>query len=216
MQDPRFRNEKIAGDSVSSYFANYIEKIRMVSETVDPEQIEAAFSYLLKAVDQGRRIYVAGNGGSCAIADHLCCDWMKGTRVSGEPALMVHSLSSNTSLLTALANDYGYENSFSMQVEMLCKPGDVLVLISSSGNSPNIVNAAETARAKDVKVIGLTGFSGGKIANLADVSLHVQVDNYGVVEDSHQILMHVLAQYLAKARDCRHAQVKSSAEVVVG
>jgi phosphoheptose isomerase len=98
-----------------------------------------------------------------------------------------------------LANDLGYENSISQQVEMMAEPGDVIVLISSSGNSLNVVKAAETARAKEVSVVGLTGFTGGKLRDLAEISLHVPIANYGIVEDAHQILMHVISQYLSQS-----------------
>jgi phosphoheptose isomerase len=148
----------------------------------------------------GARVYVAGNGGSASIANHLTCDWMKGTHVTGKPALKVHSLGSNGTLLTAIANDFGFEESFAHQVELLGEAGDLLVLISSSGNSANIVRALEVARLKRMKIIGLTGFTGGKLKELCDVSLHVPVHNYGIVEDTHQSLMHCLAQFLEKSR----------------
>ena len=188
------------GDVLHDFFKNYSLTLSSALESVSKDQLDAVFSLLKSALKRKSHIYTGGNGGSAAIANHLCCDWMQGTRVSGQPALKVHSLSSNIPLLTALANDRGYENSLSEQVETLMEPGDVLVLISSSGESANIVRAAELAKKKGLTVIGLTGFSGGKLRELSNACLHVHAQNYGVIEDAHQAVMHVLAQFLQKER----------------
>jgi phosphoheptose isomerase len=99
-------------------------------------------------------------------------------------------------MLTAIANDFGYEISFSRQLEMQGQPGDVLLTISSSGNSPNIITAMRQARQMRIKTIAFTGFTGGEAAKIADISIHVRANNYGVVEDCHQALMHNIAQYI--------------------
>jgi phosphoheptose isomerase len=199
--DPRFRNRLPQAESASDYLREYVGSLTQALEALPTERVEAAFAELRGAAERGARVFVAGNGGSAAIADHLCCDWMKGTHVDHLPALRVVSFTANTSLLTALANDFGYEASFARQVEMQGAEGDLLVLISSSGNSPNVLRAVEAARRKGMRVIGMTGFAGGKLAEAADVSLHVPVDNYGIAEDSHQMLMHVFAQLLGRLRD---------------
>jgi len=124
------------------------------------------------------------------------CDWVKGTFTPSHRPIHVHSLVSDTALLTACANDFGYEASFSRQLEMQAQPGDILICISSSGNSANILAVLRKARAMQLKTIALTGFSGGESMQLADISLHVAVHNYGIVEDCHQILMHNIAQYI--------------------
>ena len=142
------------------------------------------------------RIYVAGNGGSAAIADHLCCDFTKGTHKEDSPPIKTFSLMSNVAMLTAISNDFDYAQSISKQIEYYCTPTDLLILISSSGNSPNVVQACQAAQAKWMKVIGLTGFHGGKLKEMADVSIHVPSSNYGIVEDTHQSIMHILAQIL--------------------
>lgn len=203
MNDPRFKNQIFETSSPSQYLISYSRELGRALGQVDSRQLDAAYEIIKDALKRGARIYVAGNGGSSAIADHLCCDWMKGTAVPNAPSLKVHSLTSNSALFTALANDFSYEESLSRQIDMLCEPGDIVVLISSSGNSPNIVKALEAARTKRVKTIGLSGFNGGKLAAAADISLHVPVDNYGLAEDAHQAVMHVLAQFLAKERDSR-------------
>jgi D-sedoheptulose 7-phosphate isomerase len=141
-------------------------------------------------------VFVAGNGGSAAISEHLSCDWQKGVHLEHMNGLKVQCLTSNTALLTAIANDYGYDQAFSYQLEFAdVTKEDLVLLISSSGNSDNIIKAALFAKNKGCKVIGLTGFTGGKLKDLADVSLHIPFSNYGLVEDGHQVLMHVLAQY---------------------
>jgi phosphoheptose isomerase len=200
-QDPRHKNQKIEGNSVTEYLRAYSRSVHEVLARISETQLQAAFDLIKDSASRGARIYVAGNGGSSAIADHLCCDWMKGTYVPGMPSLKVHSMTSNVALLTALANDFEYGKSISTQIEMLGEAGDLVVLISSSGNSPNIIEAAKVARQKKMKVLGLSGFSGGELAKIADVSLHVEAHNYGIAEDSHQILMHVLAQFLFKTRE---------------
>jgi D-sedoheptulose 7-phosphate isomerase len=196
--DPRSKNKTFSTESTAAYLREYADALHATITAVSPASLDAAISLLETTMRTGKRIYVCGNGGSAAIADHLCCDWTKGTRIDGKPALKTHSLVANGALLTALANDYGYDKTFSTQIDIYGEDGDVLVAISSSGDSPNIVNAAEIAQARGMKVVGLSGFSGGKLAKLADVSLHAAFDNYGLVEDCHQALMHVLSQVLLR------------------
>lgn len=186
-----------------SYLGEYVENVQKVLSKVDNVRLAAAIELLENSIAEGRRVYVCGNGGSAAISDHLCCDWTKGTRIANLPALKTHSLVANTAMLTALGNDYGYEKTFSTQVESYGEKGDVLVAISSSGNSPNIVNAVTAAHSRGMTVIGLSGFSGGKLAELSDINLHTAFDNYGLVEDCHQILMHVLSQFLIRKIESR-------------
>jgi D-sedoheptulose 7-phosphate isomerase/D-glycero-D-manno-heptose 1,7-bisphosphate phosphatase len=116
----------------------------------------------------------------------------------------VQSLSANVEILSAIANDNGYEEVFEFQLESHARPGDVLVAVSSSGRSPNIVRALEWCAANDVPSIALTGFTGGPARELATVSVHVDSTNYGVVEDAHQACMHLLAQYVRQSRMSHH------------
>jgi phosphoheptose isomerase len=141
-------------------------------------------------------VYSCGNGGSCAISNHLLCDFAKGIQTDTEFRPHVASLSANTELITAIANDMTYEEVFAYQLNTLAGPGDVLITISSSGDSPNIVRAIEVAKSRKMQTIAFTGFSGGRSARMADVNVHVPSDNYGVIEDLHQSVMHVLAQAL--------------------
>jgi D-sedoheptulose 7-phosphate isomerase len=199
--DPRSRNTLFAARTWKGYVQEYAEQIQRVLAELPESALDEASRVIATAVRDGRRVYVAGNGGSAAIADHLCCDWTKGTHTAGLAPLRTHSLASNTPLVTAIANDFGYDAVFARQLEMLASGGDVLLLISSSGNSPNIVAAAKAAKAMGVTTVGLTGFGGGALAAMADVSLHIPCSNYGLVEDCHQILMHTFAQLFARDRE---------------
>lgn len=200
-QDPRHRNKTFADTSASAYTRSYAASLREGLEQVDGAAIDAAYQLLREVLAHDGYVLVAGNGGSAAISDHLLCDWMKGTRSNTGPVLRVRSLVSDLALNSAIANDFGYEQVFAAQLDMLARPGDLVVLISSSGNSANIVAAAEKAKAMGLKVLGFTGFNGGKLSEMADVNLHVPAHNYGLVEDTHQALMHSLAQFLAVERD---------------
>ena len=204
--DPRARNTLFAARTWKGYVQEYAAQIQHALAQLPEPALDEAHRVIATAVRDGRRVFVAGNGGSAAIADHLCCDWTKGTHTAGLAPLRTHSLASNTPMLTAIANDFGFEDVFARQLEMLGAAGDVLLLISSSGNSPNIVAAARAARSMGIVTIGLTGFGGGALAEEADVSLHIPYANYGLVEDCHQILMHTFAQLFARDRESAAAR----------
>ena len=167
--------------------------------SVDRAGIQAAVEILEEAHRRGASIFACGNGGSAAIANHLMCDHCKGVAVDTSLRPRVHSLSANIEIITAIANDMSYADVFAYQIRNLGRPGDVLVTISSSGDSENIVRAVDAAKSGGLQVIALTGFQGGRSARAADVNLHVAADNYGVIEDVHQSLMHILAQWLRMA-----------------
>ena len=153
------------------------------------------------AYDRDSVVFACGNGGSASIANHLQCDHVKGVRTGTELHTRVVSLNAaNIELLSAIANDIGYESVFEFQLQSQARPDDVLVVISSSGRSPNIVRALEWAAAHDLQTIALTGFEGLPARELATASIHVGSNNYGVVEDAHQACMHLLAQYVRQSR----------------
>ncbi len=168
--------------------------------SVDRAAVRRASETLLRAYQEGRQVFACGNGGSAAIADHLECDHLKGIHRETDLSPKVRSLAANVALLTAIANDFAYDEVFAFPLARLSRAGDVLVTISASGNSPNIVKAIECANARGLTSIALTGFDGGRARQLAQISLHVAIGNYGVVEDIHQGLMHVLAQYIRQSR----------------
>lgn len=194
--DTRFRNKNFNTESIGRYVDEYSKTLWTAMKEVDHGQLEIASRLIKNSRAYGLRIFVCGNGGSAAIADHLDCDFVKGTSFADRSNLEVVSLVSNQALFTAIANDIGYNEVFSKQLEYAnVKEGELLILISSSGNSPNILKACEWANQHKMITIGLTGFSGGDLYQKAKVRLHVPFHNYGVVEDCHQALMHCLAQY---------------------
>ena len=200
-RDPRFLNRVLDHSSVHHFLADYVGHLRDAVLRIDAAALERACDVIARSAGTGNRVFAIGNGGSAAIADHLCCDLTKGTDSAGHPVIDTTSLVANTALYTALANDCGFEQVFSRQIGYLGRANDVLLAISSSGNSPNILAAVDAAQARGMTVIGLSGFSGGGLREKADISLHVDFDNYGVVEDAHQMIMHVFAQCIAHRRD---------------
>ena len=198
--DPRIRNEVFDTASLANFFGGYRERLHQALALIDQDALARAVKAVEEVGERGGHIYAVGNGGSAAIADHLCCDWTKGTDAQGHKPIASHSLSSNNALYSAIANDFGFSDVFSQQLGYFGKKGDVLLAISSFGNSDNIVRTSAQAKTLSMTSIGLTGFSGGRLKAMADIALHVAVDNYGVVEDAHQIIMHVMAQFIAARR----------------
>ncbi len=147
---------------------------------------------LLDCRARSRTIFVLGNGGSAATASHLACDLGKGTRTPGVPPFRVVALTDNVPLLTAWANDTSYESVFAEQLATLVQPGDVVVAISASGNSPNVLAAVETAREMRATSVALTGETGGRLAALADVAVRVPGGPIELVEDAHLVIAHSL------------------------
>lgn len=187
-------------EDAGGFAAAYFERFARALASVDLGDMRRAGELLLERVDARRAVFACGNGGSAAIANHLACDLLKGARNRSRVRPRVHSLSANVELLTALVNDMEPREAFAYQLESLADPADLLIVVSSSGASPNIVRALQAAKAMGLATLAMTGFGGGEARRLADVALHVDSDNYGVVEDAHQALMHVLAQYVRHAR----------------
>lgn len=195
---PRFPD--IVYADVAGYFGAYAAASASALSSIDPAALCRAAAILVAAYRRGAFVFACGNGGSAAIANHLQCDHLKGIRTATDLAPRVVSLSSNVELLTAIANDVAYDDVFAYQLESQAGPGDVLIAISSSGRSANIVRALSWAREHDVRTIALTGFDGGDARALAEVAIHVDGTNYGIVEDLHQTIMHALAQYIRQSR----------------
>lgn len=182
--NPQDRNEYPDAANILSFVQKYADRVHEGLYSVAPYLEDA------RHLMGSKRVFVGGNGGSSAISDHLACDFEKG---ASRPVI---NLSARPALLSAIANDYGYEFTLSWQLAAAkVDAWDTVILISSSGNSPNILEAARYAKSQGAKILGLTGFTGGGLRELSDVSLHVEVNNYGIVEDCHQSLMHILAQW---------------------
>ncbi|MGH7847516.1 MAG: D-sedoheptulose-7-phosphate isomerase [Candidatus Binatia bacterium] len=179
--------------------AAFLRDFEKLLHQVNLDAIERAFRILRDARDRAAMIYIAGNGGSAATASHWVNDLGKGAKAAGQAPLRVMSLSDNISWLTALANDEGYERSFAGQLENFARPGDVLVVISASGNSPNLMRAVEMARGRGLVTVGLLGFDGGALKPMVDECLYLPTHKgaYGLVESGHGLLCHILTNCLA-------------------
>ena len=179
---------------------NYLLSFHRLLDLVDRDAVDRIVRRLGRARDEGSTIYIAGNGGSAAIASHWVNDLGKATKRSGRAPIRVMSLSDNLSWLTALANDEGYERVFAGQLENFARPGDVLIVISSSGNSPNLLEAVDMARARGVSTIGLLGFDGGRLKARVDDCLWLPTEKgaYGLVEPAHQMLCHLVTLCLSE------------------
>ncbi len=189
-----FPNKKYA--NIESYAEDYFKEINLAASSIDGSKLNEAIEILNNDYTQGSMVISCGNGGSAAIANHLVCDHCKLVRTDTDLVSRIYSLSNTVEIITAIGNDLSYDEIFEYQLKSLAKAGDVLITISSSGDSENIVRAANWAKQNNVPVISLTGFSGGRSAKIADVNLHVSAANYGVIEDVHQSIMHLLAQYI--------------------
>lgn len=178
----------------------YLQHVTAVLERLDPEEIAALVELLLDTRERGARILLIGNGGSAATAGHLANDLSVGSRSWDKP-FRAQSLADNTATLTAIANDYGYEHVFTKQLQAQMEEGDLVIAISASGNSPNIVAAVEWANDNGGRTAGLTGFDGGALRRLAHVCIHVDTHDgdYGPVEDAHMVLDHLISTYLFRA-----------------
>ncbi len=175
-----------------SYAARYLQEVHDLIAALDPSALPQVVELLLEARQRGRHIFVCGNGGSAATASHFVNDLNKGTNVTGQRRFRAIGLVDNTPLLMAWSNDRAYEHALAEQLLNFVEPGDVLVAISGSGNSPNVLRAVEAARQHGATTVGVTGFDGGQLRSLADVSLHVDSRSMEQVEDAHMVLCHTL------------------------
>jgi len=195
--------------SAGAYFGAYAREAAAAAGSIDPAALDRAGAILLDAYTRDAGVFSCGNGGSATIANHLQCDHVKGVRNGTDLTTRVVSLSSNIELITAIANDLSYEDVFTYQLQSQSRPGDVLVAVSSSGRSLNIVKALTWARDHGLRTIAITGFDGGDARKLAEVAVHCDCKNYGIVEDLHQAIMHALAQYIRQSRMTAEAILSS-------
>ena len=194
MQNVQSQSKQLAVD--------FLRDFERLLRQVNLEAVERVFEILRAARDRGSTVYLAGNGGSAATASHWVNDLGKGAKESKRAPLRVMSLSDNVSWLTALANDEGYERVFAGQLENFAKPRDVLVVLSASGNSANLLRAVEMARAHKMVTVGFLGFDGGALKNLVDevLLLPTRKGAYGLVESGHDLFCHILTACLAADR----------------
>ena len=175
-------------DRIKSYHAEFGK----IYTAFDLESLSKASELMANHYAADKQIFTAGNGGSAALAIHLAADFGKNVAGPNDKHPRILSLCCNSAAITAIGNDCGYENTFSFQLRNLMNSGDLVVLISSSGNSPNVIEAARFAKDGGATVLGFTGFSGGKLKEMADVSLHVSSNVYELVEDAHSFFCHAI------------------------
>jgi D-sedoheptulose 7-phosphate isomerase len=183
--------------SIKNFVNQYTNNLKNLLDNIDKDEISKIIGALDKCEESGSNIYIMGNGGSAATASHMANDLAAGLKLREIRNFNVESLSDNSSVCTAIANDIGYENIFYAQLKNKLKKDDVVIAISCSGNSPNIVKAVEYAKKVGATTIGLTGFDGGRLKELSDIKFHVNTSKgeYGLVEDMHMILDHIIYSY---------------------
>ncbi|SVA41200.1 uncharacterized protein METZ01_LOCUS94054 [marine metagenome] len=185
--------------SINDYSKSYIDYLSSVLNNISLTDIEKFVEVLLEARERESSIFFIGNGGSAATASHFANDIAIGTRTYEKPFRAI-SLCDNQAVITAIANDDGYEKIFSQQLQVLLKKQDVVVAISASGNSPNLLDAIDTAKKMNTITVGISAFDGGKMKEMVDVSLHVPTEKgeYGPAEDAHMVLDHLISNYLMR------------------
>ena len=185
-----------SGRTPEAFAQAYLEEVRRVSSAVPLDGVAGLIGLVLGARDDGRRVFICGNGGSAAAASHLVVDLQKTATSGGGAPVRAVSLTDAIPVVTAIANDSDYSEVFAAQLRVHASAGDVLIVISASGNSPNVLRALEEAKALRLQTAALVGMGGGTAAGLADVAVVVPSDEFGPVEDMHVVLGHLVTAYL--------------------
>jgi D-sedoheptulose 7-phosphate isomerase len=173
---------------------NYISTLQQTMDQLPRQLIADVIDVLQRARMQGNQVFIMGNGGSASTASHFVCDLAKNTRREGMPHFRVIGLTDNMAIFSAYANDEGYENVFSKQLANLIQPNDIVIGISASGNSKNVLNAIEESQKYNVTTIGFTGFDGGRLGQMVNINIHVKSNIIEHVEDIHLMLEHMIVK----------------------
>jgi D-sedoheptulose 7-phosphate isomerase len=192
-------------NNLESYIDRYIQNLKRTLDNLDKKKIEECIEMLLEAYNNGNKIFIMGNGGSASNASHIACDIGKGTlsRVYDDhkKRFKIYSLTDNVAMMTAFANDLSFDDIFVQQIRNLIEKDDILMVLSGSGNSINLIKAVEYAKLCKAKSIGFLGFkNGGKLGGLVDCAIIADSDDYGPCEDIQQILDHIISVWLARVR----------------
>ena len=191
----------------SDYFNDYISTKDLLLKKIDQKILNKIIQEILNSIKNKRDFFSCGNGGSAATAEHLSCDFSKGSCTNTNLNFKVFSLNSNVSLMTAIANDISYDDVFSYQLNRYGKANDVLLAFSVSGTSKNIIKCTKIAKKKKIKIISFTGFNGGVLKKLSNYNINFPSNNFGIVEDCHLTIMHFISQYI------RNLRFKSSSKI---
>ncbi len=182
------------------FIKDYIEQVKKEMDSINPEDVKRIVDVLFNAWKDGKQVFIFGNGGSAATASHFACDIAKGTLQKvydhTERRFKVVSLTDNVALMTAFSNDLSYEDVFAQQLNHYVNEGDVVIALTGSGNSPNVIKAVDLAKKFKAKTIAFLGFDGGKLKNIVDHHIHVKSNHYGRIEDCHDMLHHLITSYL--------------------
>ncbi len=173
----------------------YREELLNTIALIDMKAVDLAIEWFREARDSGRRIFICGNGGSASTASHFVCDINKGASYSRSQRFKMMALTDNLATITAYSNDISYECAFAEQLKNFAEPGDIVMAISGSGNSPNVVRAIEYANSIGCRTIALTGRDGGRLGPLANVNIQIPVQHMGRIEDAHMIVCHIIGYY---------------------
>ena len=188
--------------ATEAYARSYLEKCAAVLRAIDPRQIAEVGRLLHQARAEGRQVFLLGNGGSAALASHLAVDLGKGCSRDREQRFRVLALTDNVPWLTALANDISYDDVFSEQLANFARAGDLVIAISGSGNSKNVLKALEMAGTLGCVTVGISGFKGGKLKALVRHHIHVPAEHMGLIEDGQLVVGHILVYAFMDAEGC--------------
>jgi len=183
-------------NNISNFSKDYISILSHTLHKIDFNSLSKIVNLIEKKIKNKKTLYVCGNGGSAAISNHFVCDYLKYMKTDNNLLPKIFSLSSSNELITAISNDISYDKIFSYQLKVLASSGDILLVISSSGNSKNLIEVIRAAKKMNIKTISFTGFDGGIIKKISDYNLHFNYENYGISEDLHHISMHLVCQYI--------------------
>lgn len=184
---------------VTAALGRHIQEVRRALDTIAAADVARVVQSILDAADRGAHVYIAGNGGSASTASHFACDLSKSTALHGHRRLRVTSLTDSVALVTAWANDTSYERAFAEHLTGLVQPADVLLTISVSGNSPNVLAAVAVARERGARTVALVGRGGGALSSAVDIAVQVDSQDYGVVEDCHLAIQHAVTASVRSA-----------------
>jgi D-sedoheptulose 7-phosphate isomerase len=184
-----------AGNAVADFAAQYRSRLNSTLNRVDTDKVALAIDWLRQARDDSHSIFVCGNGGSASTASHFACDIVKGASYRQQKRFRIMALTDSLPTLTAYSNDVGYDCVFVEQLRNFAQPGDVVMALSGSGNSGNVVNAIDFANSIGCRTIALSGRDGGKLAPLAQLSIHVPEPHMGRIEDAHMMVCHMICYY---------------------
>src|SRR5450432_4516602 len=173
----------------------YKADVLQAIETIDLDRVGQAIDILIRARDEGRRIFVCGNGGSASTASHFVCDMVKGASHHRDKRFRIMALTDSPPTITAYSNDVGYDSVFVEQLKNFAEPGDVVIAISSSGNSPNVLKAVEYGNSLGCRTIALSGRGGGRLGPLAQLDIQIAHTHTGRIEDLHMVVLHMISYY---------------------